>query len=77
MPAWWSSSVDYRKAPEHPAPAAVDDALAATAWLAEHGSEVGATGPVFVGGDSAGGNLSAWCRSPLGMGVSRRSPGNC
>jgi acetyl esterase/lipase len=53
------ASVDYRKAPEHPAPAAVDDALAATAWLAEHADEVGATGPVFVAGDSAGGNLSA------------------
>lgn len=53
------TSVDYRKAPEHRAPAAVDDAIAATAWLAEHQTEVGATGPVFVGGDSAGGNLSA------------------
>lgn len=53
------ASVDYRKAPEHPAPAAVDDAIAATAWLAEHGAKVGATGPVFVAGDSAGGNLSA------------------
>ena len=52
------ASVDYRLAPEHRAPAAVEDAIAATTWLAEHAEEVGATGPVFVGGDSAGGNLS-------------------
>lgn len=54
-------SVDYRMAPEDPAPAAADDAIAATAWLAEHTSEVGADvgARVAVIGDSAGGNLAA------------------
>jgi acetyl esterase/lipase len=54
-------SVDYRMAPEDLAPAAADDAIAATAWLAEHASEVGADdgARVAVIGDSAGGNLAA------------------
>lgn len=67
---WWCSelavrlgavvaSVDYRKAPEHPAPAAVDDAIAATTALLDTAAErFGATGPAAVTGDSAGGNLA-------------------
>jgi acetyl esterase len=53
-------SIDYRLAPEHTAPAAVDDAYAAFRWACDHAEELGATpGKVAVGGDSAGGNLAA------------------
>lgn len=53
-------SVEYRLAPEHPFPAASDDACAALDWVAEHATEIGAdAGQVVVGGDSAGGNLAA------------------
>lgn len=52
-------SVDYRLAPEDPAPAAADDAIAAMSWVAENRQEIGATGPLAVAGDSAGGNLAA------------------
>lgn len=54
------ASVEYRLGPEHFFPAAPLDALAAYAWAREHASELGADpSRVGVGGDSAGGNLSA------------------
>jgi acetyl esterase len=52
-------SVDYRLAPEHPFPGALDDAVAATAWAHDHATDLGCEPIVAIGGDSAGGNLAA------------------
>ncbi len=49
-------SVDYRRPPEHPFPAAPDDLSAAVRWLDDHPDLAGL--PTFVHGDSAGGNLA-------------------
>jgi acetyl esterase/lipase len=52
-------SVDYRLSPEHPHPAGAEDCEDAARWLVEHGAaELGVTGPLCIGGESAGAHLS-------------------
>ncbi|WKG06160.1 alpha/beta hydrolase [Mycolicibacterium sp. HK-90] len=63
--------VNYRKAPEHPFPTALEDSWIGLSWAAEHSPEFAPTGaPLIVAGDSAGGNIAAvmtrWARDRRG-----------
>ncbi|PRZ36588.1 acetyl esterase [Antricoccus suffuscus] len=63
--------VNYRKAPEHPFPTAIDDSYIGLQWAAEHAAEfAGSDVPFIVAGDSAGGNIAAvmtqWARDKGG-----------
>lgn len=63
-------AIDYRLAPEHPFPAAAEDCLAATRWVAGSPKEIGhAVTGIVVAGDSAGGNLAAVCAQQLHDGL--------
>ena len=54
------ASIDYRKAPEHSFPVAVEECYAATEWISRHAAELGGDPSVLaVGGDSAGGTMAA------------------
>lgn len=50
---------EYRKAPEHPFPAALEDSRAALDWAVAHREDLAGPGELVLGGDSAGGNLAA------------------
>jgi acetyl esterase len=53
-------AVDFRRAPEHPWPAAVDDVTGVVRWAFDHQPKLaGAGGPLLIAGDSSGGNLAA------------------
>jgi len=66
-------AVDYRMGPEHKFPAAVDDSVAATRWVAEHGAALGVDAAALLSRDSAGGNLATVVAITLRTPAGRRS----
>lgn len=59
-------AVDNRLAPEHPAPAQLEDAIRACRWALDESDEIGGgSGRIFVAGDSAGGYLALRCSAAL------------
>lgn len=63
--------VNYRKAPEHPFPTAIEDSYIGLRWVGDHAAELAPEGvPLIVAGDSAGGNIAAvmtqWARDKAG-----------
>ncbi len=66
--------VNYRKAPEHPFPAALEDSWAALSWVARNAAELAPAGaPLIVAGDSAGGTIATvmarWARDRGGPAI--------